>query len=169
LLFEDLWTVAKDYRIEHIAHGATVDDLDDFRPGFVAANEWAIKAPLIDADLTKHDIRLLSKEMNLKTWNKSSLACFATRIPYGTPITKGHLRMIAEAEKYILDLGFTSCRVRIHDKLARIEIDIEEIERILDANTRHVVSEKLKSLGFLYVTVDLDGYRQGSMNRRKGL
>ncbi|UCD31118.1 MAG: ATP-dependent sacrificial sulfur transferase LarE, partial [Desulfobacterales bacterium] len=121
MLFEDLWSIAKDKGIEYIAHGATVDDLADFRPGFIAAKEWGIKAPLIDAELTKDDIRILSKEMNLKTWNKPAMACFATRIPYGTPITKKNLNMIARAEKIILDLGFTGCRVRLHDKIARLE------------------------------------------------
>ena len=169
LLFEDLWTIAKDNGIEHIAHGATVDDLDDFRPGFAAAKEWEIKAPLIDADLTKDDIRRLSREMGLKTWNKPSMACFASRIPYGKLITKENLQMVAKAEKIILGLGFTSCRVRLHDKMARIEIDLAEIGRILDAKTRHVIIKKLKDIGFLYVALDLEGYRQGSMNRRKGV
>ena len=165
LLFEDLWTFAKDNGIEHIAHGATIDDLDDFRPGFIAANEWGIKAPLIDAGLTKDDIRLLSREMNLITWNKPSMACFASRIPYGTPITKENLQMVAAAEKILLALGFTSCRVRLHDKMARIEIDLEEVGKMLKAETRHVIVEGLKKIGFLYVAIDLEGYRQGSMNR----
>ncbi len=164
LLFEDLRTVAKNNGIKHIAHGATVDDLDDFRPGFTAADEWEIQAPLIAAGLTKDDIRLLSREMNLKTWNKPSMACFATRIPYGKPITKENLRMVAKAEKILLDSGFTSCRVRLHDNMARIEIDIEEAAKMLHAETRHIIINGLKKIGFLYVTMDLEGYRQGSMN-----
>lgn len=165
LLFEDLWSVAKDKGIEHIAHGATVDDLDDFRPGFAAANEWGIKAPLIDAELTKDDIRILSREMHLKTWNKPSMACFATRIPYGEPITQKNLQMVARAEKIILDLGFTSCRVRLHDKTARIEINAEEMERMLDAAIRLLIINEFNKIGFSYVSLDLEGYRQGSMNR----
>ena len=165
LLFEDFWAIAKDNGIKHIAHGATVDDLGDFRPGFIAATEWGIKAPLIDADLTKDDIRLLSREMNLKTWDKPSMACLATRIPYGKPITKQNVQIITNAEKVLLDLGFTSCRVRLHDTMARIEIDIEELGKMLEPKTRHVIIKKLQKIGFSYVTVDLEGYRQGSMNR----
>lgn len=166
LLFEDLRSIAKEKGIGHIAHGATIDDLDDYRPGFTAANEWGIKAPLIDAELTKDDIRLLSKEMNLKTWNKPSMACFATRIPYGNPITKENIQMVTRAEKIILDLGFTGCRVRLHDKMARLEINTEEMERILDDKTRRIIINEFKKIGFLYVAIDLEGYRQGSMNRR---
>ena len=165
MLFEDLLSIAKDQGIEHISHGATVDDLDDFRPGFIAAKEWGIKAPLIDAKLTKDDIRILSKEMNLKTWNKPSMACFATRIPYGKLITKKNLKMVARAEKTILDLGFTSCRVRLHDKMARIEINLEELEKILDPKNRIIIIDKFRKIGFLYVAVDLEGYTHGSMNK----
>jgi uncharacterized protein len=165
MLFGDLLSIAKDKGIEHISHGATVDDLDDFRPGFIAAKEWGIKAPLIDAKLTKDDIRILSKEMNLKTWNKPSMACFATRIPYGKPITKKNLKMVARAEKIILDLGFTGCRVRLHDKMARIEINLEELEKILDPKNRFIIIKEFRKIGFLYVAVDLEGYTQGSMNK----
>ena len=165
ILFEDMWTIAKERGIEHIAHGATVDDLDDFRPGFRAAKELGIKAPLIDAKLTKGEIRILSKEMNLKTWNKPSMACFATRIPYGRPITNKDLKRIAKAEKFILDLGFTSCRVRLHDKMARIEINLEEMEKILDPKNRLIIIKEFRKIGFLYVVVDLEGYTPGSMNK----
>ena len=165
ILFKDMRAIAKDEGIKHIAHGATVDDLEDFRPGFRAAKELEIKAPLIDAELTKDEIRILSKEMNLKTWNKPSMACFATRIPYGRRITKKDLRRIATAEKVILDLGFTSCRVRLHDKMARIEIDHKEMQRIFDPKNRLVIIKELRKIGFLYVAVDLEGYTQGSMNR----
>jgi len=164
-LFEDLLTIAKDKGIEHVAHGATVDDLDDFRPGFIAAKEWGIKAPLIDAGLTKDEIRILSKEMNLKTWNKPSMACLASRIPYGKPITKKNLKMVARAEKVILNLGFTSWRVRLHDKMARIEINLEEMEKILDPKNRLIIIKKFREIGFLYAAVDLEGYTQGSMNK----
>jgi uncharacterized protein len=163
MLFEDMTSIAKEKGIEHIAHGATVDDLDDYRPGFIAAKEWGIKAPLIDAELTKADIRVLSKEMNLKTWNKPSMACFATRIPYGKPITEKNLKMVARAERIILDLGFTSCRVRLHDKMARIEINLEEIEKILNPKNRRIIIREFRKIGFLYVTIDLEGYTQGSM------
>ena len=165
MLFEDIFSIAKDKGIEQIAHGATVDDLDDFRPGFIAAKEWGIKAPLIDAELTKDDLRILSKGMNLKTWNKPSMACFATRIPYGKPITKKNLKMIARAEKIILDLGFTGCRVRLHDKMARLEINLKEMKKILDPKNRLIIIKEFREIGFLYVAVDLEGYTQGSMNK----
>ncbi|MBU0986353.1 MAG: ATP-dependent sacrificial sulfur transferase LarE, partial [Proteobacteria bacterium] len=125
-LFADLLKLASEMGILHLAHGANKDDLKDFRPGFIAALEMGIHAPLIDAGLTKADIRLLSKEMKLETWNKPPMACLATRIPYGTPITVESLAMIEKAEDYILSLGVKSCRVRIHEKTARIELDPAE-------------------------------------------
>jgi len=163
-IFEDLLKIARDKGIEYVAHGANIDDLQDFRPGFAAADEMEIKAPLVDAGLTKDDIRTLSMEMNLATWNKPSMACLATRIPYGTPITKKALNMVEQAEYIILDLGFTACRVRLHGTTARIEIDSGEIEKMLDPGRRSAIIEKLKEIGFSHISVDLEGYRQGSMN-----
>jgi uncharacterized protein len=163
-LFEDLLKIARDKGIEYVAHGANIDDLQDFRPGFAAADEMGIKAPLVDAGLTKDDIRALSKEMNLATWNKPSMACLATRIPYGTPITKKALNIVEQAEYIILDLGFTACRVRLHGTTARIEVDSGEIEKMLDPGNRSAIIEKLKEIGFSHISVDLEGYRQGSMN-----
>jgi uncharacterized protein len=164
-LFEDMVSIANKKGIECIAHGATLDDQDDYRPGFIAAKEGGLKAPPIDAELTKDDIRLLSKKMNLRTWNKPSMACFATRIPYGIPITVENLKLIARAEQIILDLGFTNCRVRLHEKLARIEIDLEEMGKIIDPKIRRIITKEFREIGFLYVAVDLEGYTQGSMNK----
>jgi uncharacterized protein len=164
-LFEDLVKIAYDLGIKHVAHGANLDDLEDFRPGFDAAREMKITAPMIDAGMTKNDIRTLSKKMNLKTWNKPSMSCLATRIPYGTQITTEKLKMIEQAEQVILALGVNACRVRLHAKVARIEVDPGDIERILDQAVRSTIVRKLRRIGFSHVAVDLEGYGQGSMNR----
>ena len=163
-LFEDLLKIASERGVEWVAHGANIDDLEDFRPGFAAADEMGIKAPLVDAGLTKGDIRALSKEMNLATWNKPPMACLATRIPYGTPITEKALNMVEQAETIILNLGFAACRVRLHGSVARIEVESGEIEKMLDPGKRSAIAEKLKTIGFSHISVDLEGYRQGSMN-----
>ncbi len=164
-LFADILKIGLEIGIKHAAHGANVDDLEDFRPGFKAAHEMGIIAPMIDAGLTKNEIRLLSKEMNLCTWNKPSMACLATRIPYGTPITRKALNMVEEAENVVLSFGFMTCRVRHHGRVARIEIDPGDIERMLDERTRMAMVKKIKKIGFLHIAVDLEGYVQGSMNR----
>jgi len=164
LLFEDILKIASDMDIKYISHGANVDDIDDFRPGFLAAEEMGVIAPLIDAGLSKDDIRLLSKDMNLSTWDKPAMACFATRIPYGTPLTQKALSMIEQAENTIIDLGFKTCRVRCHGKIARIEIDPVDFEKILNEKTRLIINNKLKVLGFSYVALDMEGYVSGSMN-----
>ena len=164
-LIEDLLKISNDRGIEYVAHGANIDDLDDFRPGFAAAQEMGIKAPLVDAGLTKNDIRRLSKQMNLTTWNKPPMACLASRIPYGTPITVSNLKMVDQAEQVLFGLGFIGFRVRVHGKVARIEVDFRDIERIIDQKTRSLVVEKLRKIGFSHVAVDLEGYHQGSMNR----
>ena len=164
-LIEELLKISNHRNIQHVAHGANVDDLSDYRPGFVAAQEMGIKAPLVDAGLTKNDIRRLSKQMNLSTWNKPPMACLASRIPYGTPITEKDLKMVNQAEQVMYGLGVIGCRVRIHGKVARIEVDAGDIEKILDQKTRSVIIEKLRKIGFSHVAVDLEGYCQGSMNR----
>jgi uncharacterized protein len=142
-----------------------MDDFDDFRPGWKAAEEMGILAPLVKARLTKEEIRFLSKEMGLSTWDKPSMACLASRIPYGETITETKLRTIGEAEKEIASHGFTQYRVRVHGPLARIELQASEMNRIMEPEIRERITAKLKELGFLYVTVDLEGYVTGSMNR----
>jgi len=164
-LIEDLLKIARSRDIEYVAHGANVDDLSDYRPGYAATQEMGIKAPLVDADMTKNDIRRLSKQMNLATWSKPPMACLASRIPYGTPITIEDLRMVDQAEQVLFGLGFSGFRVRIHGKVARIEVETGDIEKIIDLKTRSLVVEKLRKIGFSHVAVDLEGYRQGSMNR----
>ncbi|MBW2491262.1 MAG: ATP-dependent sacrificial sulfur transferase LarE [Deltaproteobacteria bacterium] len=164
-LIEELLTISNHRGIPHVAHGANIDDLSDYRPGFAAAQEMGIKAPLVDANLTKNDIRRLSKQMNLTTWNKPQMACLASRIPYGTPITRKNLKMIEQAEQVLTSIGFTGCRVRVHDKVARIEVDAKDIEKIINGKIRALVVEKLRKIGFSHVAVDIEGYQQGSLNR----
>jgi len=164
-LFEDLLKIASDLKIKHVAHGANLDDLNDYRPGFRAAQEMGIHAPMVEVGLTKDDIRVLSKEMGLETWNKPPMACLATRIPYGTPLTTKALKMVEQAEQVILNLDFNSCRVRLHDTVARIEVAPGDIEKILDRKIRSSIARKLKNMGFSHISVDLEGYVQGSMNK----
>jgi uncharacterized protein len=164
-LMEELSAIANSRGIQQVAHGANIDDLSDYRPGYAAAQEMGIKAPMVDAKLTKNDIRRLSKQMNLTTWNKPPMACLASRIPYGTLITEKDLKMVDKAEQVLFGLGFLGCRVRMHGNVARIEVDTGDIERFIDQKTRSVIIEKLRKIGFSHVAVDIEGYRQGSMNR----
>jgi len=164
LLLEDILKISSDMGITTIAHGANIDDLDDFRPGLLAAEEMGVIAPLIDAGLSKDDIRLLSKDMNLSTWDKPAMACFATRIPYGTPLTQKALSMIEQAENTIIDLGFKTCRVRCHGKVAKIEVNINDIEKILNETNRKTIINKFKKTGFSHIALDMEGYVMGSLN-----
>ena len=164
-LGEKLLAIARKLNIGTIAHGANLDDLDDFRPGFKAAQEIGMAAPLIDAGFTKTDVRALSKEMGLDTWDKPAMACLATRIPYDTPITLEALDKIDRAETVILEAGFSTCRVRYHGNCARIELLPAELERMLDKSCRESIAGMLRDIGFLYVAIDLEGYSQGKMNR----
>ena len=167
LLFKDILKIASDIDIKYIAHGANVTDLNDFRPGLLAAKEMGIVAPLIDAGLTKDDIRSLSKNINLSTWDKPAMACLATRIPYETPLTQKALSMIEKSENIIIDLGFKTCRVRCHGKVARIEIDPVYFQKIFKKKIKLTINNKLKALGFSYVTLDMEGYI--SSGRRESL
>jgi uncharacterized protein len=162
LMFKEIAKAAAASDISHIAHGANTDDVNDFRPGFKAATEMGVSAPLMDAGLSKADIRRLSQEMKLPSWNRPAMACLATRIPYNTPISLDKLNMIEEAEEYIFSLGISTCRVRHHDSIARIEILPAEFDMIL--KNRGPIIEKLRKIGFLHIALDLAGYVQGSMN-----
>jgi len=164
-LGEALQKIAAELEIDTIAHGANLDDLNDFRPGFRAARETGMTAPLIDAGFTKADIRELSRQMGLSTWNKPALACLATRIPYGTRLTADLLEKVERAESAVHALGFSTCRVRCHESTARIELDPDELEKMLDKTCRERVVASLRAIGFLHVALDLEGYGQGKMNR----
>ena len=147
-----------------VADGSNASDTGDYRPGMRALEELGIASPLKDAGLTKDDIRALSKEAGLPTWDKPSAACLASRFAYGENITDEGLRRVESAEKFIRDLGFTGIRVRVHGDLARIEASPDDITLLSYERARKEISEELKRLGFKYVTMDMDGYRTGSMN-----
>ncbi len=150
--------------LSSVAEGSTVDDEKDFRPGMMAIREMSVRSPLREAHLTKAEIREQSRKLGLPTWNKPSLACLASRFPYGDRITPEALQQIESAERFLLELGFSQVRVRHHEKTARIEIPPEEIGSLLATRTRSRIVGRLKAIGFTYVTVDLQGYRSGSMN-----
>jgi len=163
-LFEKLQMMAGELKLEYVAHGANADDLSDYRPGFRAAEELGVVAPLLEAGLGKAEIRQLSKELNLSTWDKPAMACLATRIPYGTELTPERLQQADAAEAVIAAQGFRSCRVRCHGPIARIEVPPPEIERFLDPDFRKNLVAELKAIGFKHVALDLEGYAMGSMN-----
>ena len=157
--------IAAEMGIAHVAHGVNVDDLGDFRPGLKAAEEMGLLAPLVEAGLTKADIRTLSRRMGLTTWNKPSMACLASRIPYGTVITPENLRMVEDAEVFLHGLGFVGCRVRHHGAVARIELAQRDLKKALTAPARTAIVQRMREIGFRYVAVDLEGYVMGSLNR----
>ncbi len=163
-LFSKLKDIAKEKNINYIADGSNLDDMRDSRPGDRAALEFKIRRPLSEAGFTKEDIRKLSRELNLPTWNKPSLACLASRIPYGTVITEELLDRILEGERYLKSLGFREVRVRSHGHIARIELGKDEIGRVFEEGLMNKISKQIESLGYTYVTIDLKGFRSGSMN-----
>jgi pyridinium-3,5-biscarboxylic acid mononucleotide sulfurtransferase len=163
-LFGKLIAIGRDHGIRWVVDGANVDDLDDFRPGSRAAAELGVRSPLREAGFTKNDIREISRRMGLPTWNKPSFACLSSRIPYGTRIEPDILRRLDKAERFIKELGFRQVRVRHHGAIARIEVEPEEITRLASPEIRRQVTEKFKELEYLYTTLDLGGYRMGSMN-----
>ena len=147
-----------------ITNGTNVDDLGDYRPGLEAAKQYGVRSPLVEADLTKQDIRDLSKEMGLPTWDKPAQACLSSRIPYGTMVTVEALTRIAKAEHFLRSKGFKQLRVRHHDTVARIEIEPKDFSALLDESTRTDITEYFKSIGYSYVTMDMNGFRSGSLN-----
>jgi uncharacterized protein len=163
-LYGLLRKVAEDEEIEAILCGCNFDDKDDFRPGNRAAKVFGVHCPLMEAKLTKNDIRELSRRMNLATADVPASPCLASRISYGLGITEQRLKQVEEAEDYLRSLGFVEFRVRHHDNIARIEVPAAEIEKITSEKVRPRIIEKFKSLGFKYVTCDLQGFRSGSLN-----
>ncbi|WMJ88958.1 ATP-dependent sacrificial sulfur transferase LarE [Anaerocolumna sp. MB42-C2] len=163
-LFEKIGDIAYKHGILHVAEGSNHDDLSDYRPGLKAISEHGVISPLRMAELTKDEIRILSKELGLPTWNKQSFACLSSRFPYGQKITKEKLEMVDKAEQLLLDEGFRQVRVRHHGDIARIEVSQNEIQRFFDLNFINHISETFKKIGFSYTTLDLKGYRTGSMN-----
>ena len=164
LIFGKIIEAAQQNGIPYVAEGSNTDDTGDYRPGMRAIRELGVLSPLLDAGLSKSDIRSLSKELDLPTWDKPSFACLASRFVYGEAITDERLAMVDRAEQLLLDLGFRQFRIRIHRNLARIEILPDDFKKIMEADCREKVYTELKAYGFSYVTLDLAGYRTGSMN-----
>lgn len=163
-LFSVLDAMAQERGFAAIAYGVNADDTLDFRPGHRAATEHRVLAPLLDAGLHKHEIRLLSERAGLPTWDRPASACLASRVPYGTEVTPERLALIERGEAALRELGFRQFRVRLHDKLARVEIAPEEMARALSPDMAAAISARLKGAGFTFVALDLEGYRQGSLN-----
>ena len=166
-IFIKFLSLAQESGFRYVADGTNYDDLNAYRPGLKALKELGIKSPLADARLTKADIRKYSRDMGLPTWDAPALACLATRIPYDEELTEAKLKMIDESESYLRSLGFHQFRVRYHYPIARIELDPEEIPHMLEADIKSKVAQRLKAIGFDHITVDLEGYRSGSMDGRK--
>jgi len=163
-LFTVLDQVARERGIAHVIYGVNADYLGDYRPGQKAAAAHQVKAPLVEADLTKAEIRELSRRAGLETWDRPASACLSSRIPYGTPVTIENVKTVERGEEAIRALGFRQFRVRFHGDLVRIEIAPEELVRALDPAMARQFTAIFKPLGFHYVTLDLEGYRQGSLN-----
>lgn len=163
-LFNRISELAKELNLNFVVDGSNYDDLGDYRPGMKAIRELKIRSPLQEALLTKDDIRFLSKEMNLPTWDKPSNSCLATRVPYGEEITLEKLKRIEEAEDFIHNLGIEQVRVRHYSNLAKIEVREKDMLFLMKKDWREKIIIKLKQLGFIYITLDLQGYRSGSMN-----
>jgi uncharacterized protein len=147
-----------------VTYGVNADDLKDFRPGHRAASEFGVVAPLLDVGLTKAEIRELSRRAGLATWNRPASACLSSRVPYGTPVTVKSLSRIERAENALREFGFRQIRVRSHGELARIEIAADELPRALQVDMTEALADRIREIGFTYVTLDLEGYRQGSLN-----
>lgn len=163
-LFEEIKKIADENGIACIAEGSNMDDNGDYRPGLKAVAELGIKSPLRESKMTKDDIRALSKMLGLPTWNKQSFACLSSRFVYGETINEEKLGMVDKAEQLLLDMGFHQVRVRIHGMMARIEIEPAEFDKLMKEENRFKIVQEFKKYGFTYVTLDLLGYRCGSMN-----
>jgi uncharacterized protein len=163
-LFSVLGALASARGFAAVAYGVNADDTSDFRPGHRAAAEHRVLAPLLDAKMNKADIRALSRRAGLPTWDRPASACLSSRLPYGTEVTPERLTLVENGEAILRELGFRQFRVRLHDKLARIEIAREELPLAMTPEMGATISQRFKAAGFLYVALDLEGYRQGSLN-----
>jgi uncharacterized protein len=168
-LFTRLAEVGRERGFEHIVYGVNVDDLGDYRPGQNAARQHQVAAPLADAGLTKAEIRELSRAVDLPTWDRPASACLSSRIPYGTPVTIQTVKTVETGEEEIKALGFRQFRVRFHGEVVRLEVAPDEMEKALNLEMARRFTAIFKALGFKYVTLDLEGYRQGSLNEVLGL
>jgi uncharacterized protein len=163
-LFTQLEPLAKQHNLRYIAYGVNRDDDSDFRPGQRAAREFGVRGPLKEAGMGKREIRAVARLLGVPVWDKPAMACFSSRIPYGSKVDVASLQMIYKAEKLLRELGFRQVRVRHHDKIARIEVERSELPRLIEEEMSRVVTDGLRKVGYTYVTVDLMGYRSGSMN-----
>jgi uncharacterized protein len=166
LRFQSLLELARERGLQYVADGCNLGDLGDHRPGMRASRELGVRSPLMEAGLNKAEIRELSRHLGLPTWDKPAEACLASRIPYGTPITRNGLQKIEDAERFLHSLGLSQVRVRVHGDVARIEVDPQSLPSLLER--RSAIASELHKLGFSYVTADLEGYRTGSMNEVLG-
>jgi uncharacterized protein len=164
--FSGLVELSKQKGYNYVLDGGNIDDHTDYRPGIKANQELGVRSPLTEAGFSKQEIRALSKKLNLATWNKPSYACLASRIPYHSPITAKKLRQVDAGEEFLRNLGFAGqVRVRHHNEIARLEIEAADLARLMQAEMRNKVIEYFKEIGFTYITLDLEGYNTGSLNR----
>ncbi|MCP4648480.1 MAG: ATP-dependent sacrificial sulfur transferase LarE [PVC group bacterium] len=163
-LFTKFLDIAKEENLKYVVEASNYDDTFDYRPGLKAVKELEIRSPLIDLKFTKDEIREVSKSLGLSTWSKPSMACLSSRFPYGTKITEEALNRIDKAEMFLRQEGFSQVRVRHYDDLARIEVPEEELPKLLQEQTRKKIIAEFKKFGYVYVTIDIEGYRSGSMN-----
>ena len=163
-LYSHISKIVQSESYEWVTNGTNTDDLGDFRPGLDAAKQYGVRSPLVEAELTKVEIRSLSKDMDLPTWDKPAQACLSSRIPYGTPVSVEALTRIAKAEEFLRDLGIGQLRVRHHGSVARIEVTPADFPALLDESVRKSIGQRFRSIGYAYVTLDLEGFRSGSMN-----
>ena len=163
-LYTELKTLASKENIPWITNGTNVDDLGDFRPGIKAAKDFIIRSPLVEVGINKDEVRAIAKEINISNWDKPAQACLSSRVAYGIKITDSILNKISLAEEHVKGFGISQVRVRHHGNLARIEVPEQQISILLDKDNNKNITERLKKLGYVYVTVDLQGFRSGSMN-----
>ena len=163
-LYDVLQRVAEERDYAVVVSGANVDDLSDYRPGLRAAAEHGIRHPLVEAGFAKQDVREAARSLQIPTWDKPASACLSSRIAFGVRITVGELTRVGRAELLLKELGFSGCRVRVHGDLARVEVDAEDVPRLAEPDVRARVTKELHALGYRYVTLDLEGFRSGSMN-----
>jgi len=166
-IFKKILNKAKSDSIDHVAEGTNFDDISHHRPGLKALKELGILSPLKELGFTKNDIRELSNDMKLPTWNKPAYACLLTRLPYGTNLSEKELRLIEDSENYLISIGFDGVRVRSHGNLARIEVLPEHMQKILNLDLLHNITNKLKNIGYQFVTIDTEGYKSGSFDHVK--
>lgn len=165
ILFKKLIEVAQKYSLKHVLEGTNIDDLSDYRPGIKALRELKIRSPFVEAELTKQEIRELSRKYNLPTWDKPSFACLLSRMPVDVKVTDEALRLVEQAEVFLMGIGFPAVRVRHHGEIARIEVPADELQDFIDANGIHNINNKLKEFGYRHVALDLGGYKMGSLNK----